>query len=431
MASAQGLRQARHQLAQRPRRGSAHARSRGRPRVTAPAPPRESRVLPTGSGGRVGDGSWAIRRPRTSSGARRRSSSRPAAAAAASDSTLELGVERRPGHCRRRRVAVRREARPRRAHARRERLLVAFERRGVRRVRLVEEVLDLGRVRRDRREAPGAREQLRRGVVVELVGERRRRAGTSTVDLQRRAREVRVGDQRAEAPTTGAGYAPSGYSAAIADALRRRHAEHRRDHALVARRRSASGAGTNVPPLTARPSPATKISSSSWLMPLRIGTRAKRPAASAVPIDSVSTLPSTTPGIAAPGNLSTSVVDRHAAQARRGLVRAADLVGERLAEGLGVGERLLVQRERAALDDRPLEEPARAVRDEVGEHRHAAGRLARDRHVVRIAAEPCDVVAAPSAAPPAGPSARSCRPGRRAARRAPGARGSRARRAGS
>ena len=54
--------------------------------------------------------------------------------------------------------------------------------------------------------------------------------------------------------------------------------------------------GTSVPWLTVRPM-ATKSASSSWLVPLRTGTRANRPAASAVPIGSVRTLPSTTPGI--------------------------------------------------------------------------------------------------------------------------------------
>ena len=51
----------------------------------------------------------------------------------------------------------------------------------------------------------------------------------------------------------------------------------------------------------------------------------------------------------------------------------------------------LRQRERAALHDRPLEEPARAARDHVHEYRQATGRLAGDRHVVRVAAEPADV----------------------------------------
>jgi hypothetical protein len=60
--------------------------------------------------------------------------------------------------------------------------------------------------------------------------------------------------------------------------------------------------------------------------------------------------------------VADQVADRHAAQARRGLVRAADLRGERLAVGLGRSQRPLGQRERAALHDRPLEEPAGAVR---------------------------------------------------------------------
>ena len=168
--------------------------------------------------------------------------------------------------------------------------------------------------------------------------------------------------------------------------------------ALVVRRRSpASGAGTNVPPLTARPSPATKSRSSSWLMPLRIGTRAKRPAASAVPIDSVRTLPSTTPGIAASGKLLTSVVDRQRGAGTSAVwsgqpTLAANVSPKASASASG----MLVQRERAALHDRPLEEPARAARDEVGEHRQAAGRLAGDRDVVRVAAELRDVALHPA-----------------------------------
>ena len=46
---------------------------------------------------------------------------------------------------------------------------------------------------------------------------------------------------------------------------------------------------------------------------------------------------------------STRSSTGHAAQTRRGLVRATRLCGERLAGRLGVGERLLVQGERAAL----------------------------------------------------------------------------------
>ena len=76
-------------------------------------------------------------------------------------------------------------------------------------------------------------------------------------------------------------------------------------------------------------------------------------------MDCLRTLPSTTPGMAASGKVVDEGVDRHVAQALRRLVLAAHLVGEGLPEGLGVGERHLVQGERAALDDRALEEPAR------------------------------------------------------------------------
>jgi hypothetical protein len=65
--------------------------------------------------------------------------------------------------------------------------------------------------------------------------------------------------------------------------------------------------------------------------------------------------------------------DWQATQAGRGLVRTAGGGGECLAGGLGRGERLLGQGERAALYDGPLEEPAGAGRDHLGQHRQAAG----------------------------------------------------------
>jgi hypothetical protein len=52
------------------------------------------------------------------------------------------------------------------------------------------------------------------------------------------------------------------------------------------------------------------------------------------------------------------VGDGQLAQAGRGLVRAARLGGECLAGGLGVGQRPLVEREGATLDDRLLEQTA-------------------------------------------------------------------------
>src|SRR6185369_14635526 len=60
--------------------------------------------------------------------------------------------------------------------------------------------------------------------------------------------------------------------------------------------------------------------------------------------------------------LADQVADRHAAQARRGLVRAADGRGELLAGHLGRRQRPLVQGERTALHDRLLEESAGAGR---------------------------------------------------------------------
>ena len=94
------------------------------------------------------------------------------------------------------------------------------------------------------------------------------------------------------------------------------------------------------------------------LIPLITGTWAKRPAASAVPIGSVNTLPSTTPGIAEPGKLltrvSTGTLRRHCAVS----LAHPTCAGELFTEGFGVRERYLVQRKRTALDDRALEESA-------------------------------------------------------------------------
>ncbi len=89
-------------------------------------------------------------------------------------------------------------------------------------------------------------------------------------------------------------------------------------------------------------------------------------------------------------------VDRYLAQAVGGLVGTTNLVGERLAEGFGLGERHLVQRECAALHDRPLEQTTRPVRDKMGEHRDATGGLAGNRYLMRVAAELRDVVPDPA-----------------------------------
>ena len=139
----------------------------------------------------------------------------------------------------------------------------------------------------------------------------------------------------------------------------------------------------------------TKSRSSSWLVPLRTGTWANRPAASAAPIGSVRTLPSTTPGI--PMKLGCHQVrDRQVAQAGCGLVRAARLGRERLAGGLGVARgcwlsakdplsmiafwkspRAPVETIWARTDRPPADWPAIA-------------------HVVRVAAELADVVLHPA-----------------------------------
>ena len=151
-----------------------------------------------------------------------------------------------------------------------------------------------------------------------------------------------------------------------------------------------------MPPLTSESEAVDEEPLLVVVVPLRIGTRANRPAASAVPIDSVRTLPSTTPGIAAGGKMPTRSSTDTPAQARRGLIRAPDRGREALAEGLGGGEGQLRQREGAALHDRPLEEPSGTARDEVGEDGQATGRLARDGHLVRVAAEPRDVLLHPA-----------------------------------
>ena len=88
-------------------------------------------------------------------------------------------------------------------------------------------------------------------------------------------------------------------------------------------------------------------------------------------------------------------VDGQVAQALGGLIRTADAGREGLTEGLGVGQRLLGQRERAALHDRPLEQTPGALGDEVSEHGQAAGRLTGDGDVVRVAAELADVALHP------------------------------------
>src|SRR5215472_205708 len=128
-----------------------------------------------------------------------------------------------------------------------------------------------------------------------------------------------------------------------------------------------------VPWLTVMPTPATKSSSSSWVMPLMTGTRANCPRASAVPIGWMSTEPSTTPGISTPKSLTRSLTDalrRHAA--------------------------LWSGQPTAVANASPAASAAGAGRDHLGQHRQAAGRLARDGHVVRIAAEARDVALDPA-----------------------------------
>ena len=110
---------------------------------------------------------------------------------------LPAVVERRPAQRRRRRVAAGGEVDPRRPHGVGELLLLGTERFLDERVRQVEQVGELGPVRRyrrvERRREPGGRL-----VVVELVGVRRHPLGGPLVQLVRRGREVGVPDEGAE-----------------------------------------------------------------------------------------------------------------------------------------------------------------------------------------------------------------------------------------
>ena len=99
----------------------------------------------------------------------------------------------------------------------------------------------------------GRREAMRRGVVVELVGKGRhaprRPRSTCSAGQAKFASETSV--LRA---TTGAGYASSGYSAAIAAARAADTPSTAAIAALVVRGGHGVGTGTKVPPLTATPS---------------------------------------------------------------------------------------------------------------------------------------------------------------------------------
>src|SRR5262249_41454122 len=107
-------------------------------------------------------------------------------------------VEGGPGQSRGRGVAGGGEVRPGRAHAGREGLLVGAQWCGEVRVRQVEQVLEFGGVGGYGPDNAGRYEDLRRVVVVELVGVGRHALGGLLVDLQCRAGEVGVPDQRAE-----------------------------------------------------------------------------------------------------------------------------------------------------------------------------------------------------------------------------------------
>src|SRR6266850_3536740 len=92
------------------------------------------------------------------------------------------------------------------------------------------------------------------------------------------------------------------------------------------------------------------------------------------------------------------IVGRQLAQALCSLIGAAGAGRESLAVGLSAGEGPLRQREGSALHDCPPEQPAGTAGHEVREYCGAAGRLARNGDVVRVATELFDVEPYPAQA---------------------------------
>ena len=238
-------------------------------------------------------------------------------------------------------------------------------------------------------------EALRRAVVVELVGERRHPPGRPAVDLKRRTGEVRIRDQRAESRDRR-GVGAERVLGLDRRSLGGRHAQHGGDRALVAlvgdRRWDRNERATAHGHAEDGDEEALLVVVDA-VEDRHVG---EAPGGERRPDRLRKDLAVDDARDCSAREVADEVRDGQAAEARGGLVRATRLGGEGLPGRFGVGARLLVERERAALHDRPLEEPARAGRDQVREHRHATGRLPGDRDVARIASELCDVAPYPA-----------------------------------
>ena len=242
-------------------------------------------------------------------------------------------------------------------------MLVGIERAGERRVGQVKQVLILGGVRGDRGQL-GACESRRRVVVVELIGEGPHALRGPAVDLERRAREVHVRHERAEGQ------------------------DRRRVRAERVLGRDRRG------PLGRDSEDGGDVGLVAIFVSDRLGHRQEHPAAHGqaeaggeepllVMVDAVEDRHARKPpvGQCRPDRLGEDLAVDHArdgsrrevvdvdevgrgnmAQAVGRLVRAAHRLGEGLAEGLGLRERLLRERKRAALHRRPFKQPARPAR---------------------------------------------------------------------
>ena len=219
----------------------------------------------------------------------------------------------------------------------------------------------------------GADDVHRRVVVIELVGVRRDAArGGPAVDLQGRAREARVRDEQAE----GHKRRRVGAERVLGRdrcGPRGRHAQGLGDVGLVVR-----GVRCRTGQRYVRPLAHGDAEAGDEEQFLVVGDAVDDRHPGELPAgQGRSDRLGEHRAVHDAGNLDAEfadqVADWHVAQARRALVRAADGRGERLARGLGRGQRLLVQGERTALHDGPLEEPAGAGRDHLGQHRQAAG----------------------------------------------------------
>ena len=138
---------------------------------------------------------------------------------------------------------------------------------------------------------------------------------------------------------------------------------------------------------------------SSWVEPSTTGTRLNCPLSNAALIDCGSTLPSTfgTTEPAVVGLVREQRLDRKPRRQAAVWSLQPDAVGDHACPrpppcaSDGSDERI-----GAALRDRAVEEARRERRRELRVHAQPAGRLAEDRHVVRVAAELRDVALHPA-----------------------------------